>query len=109
MSITADQLYKELAGKEYRYENSEFNWDYELWGIDRKTDIGHVKLETQIGGCEGDGEYLAYILAVTQDDGKIQYFRIQGRYNSWDSNDWWGSEFEEVEPTPVSTIRWDAK
>ena len=61
------------------------------------TDKGIIKFEKSVGGYEGGGDYVQYVLSITQGD-KKEYFACEGRYITWEGTLWEGYNFYKVEP-----------
>lgn len=71
-------------------------------GTEKGEIVTLVKFDEE-GGHEGGGEYMHVIFGFKEHPD--QFWKLQGRYSSWDSNDWDDvSDIIEVKPEIVPTI-----
>lgn len=113
MNFTAKELERELKA-----DGTNFNEPYDYFDINDfwwEAPVGKVLTTLQYGdfevvaaaigkkGSYSDGSWDNYIILKQGD----RYFRLNGEYNSWDSEGW--TSTEEVEPVKKTITVWESK
>lgn len=80
------------------WELHEGSFDPNDWG-----DLGPVEHVASVGGSEGSGELMYYVLKCGS-----RYFRQEGYYASWDGSRWDG-KFREVQGVERTIVVWEDK
>lgn len=55
----------------------------------------------------GEGDYSAAIVLIFEVNG--QFFRVEGRYESWAGSEWEANDLHEVEPVQVMVTQYQRK
>jgi len=113
--IVPDLILESAMGYEWFSEDKRaindiksFNGDRFKEYIDNKFENNKYILEKKdtFEGYEGAGEEMWVVYSLTSKvDNSIVYFKMNGWYNSWDSNEWEGIDI--VEPKEVKKIEWE--
>lgn len=81
-------------GEPYRYEN--YGWgEWDGKGVVQVEGVGAVKLVEQAGG-EGEGDSAHLVFEVTDGDGVVKLYKMDGSYASYDGF-YWDGPFTEAE------------
>lgn len=65
------------------------------------TEDGEFVLVHEVGGSEGDGEYVQHVFELNG-----RFIEVTGTYTSWGGTDWDYGHVGEVEPREVSRIEY---
>lgn len=116
MAVTVEQLLKSINdhaeeeydpdADEYGIPKSEIAWGY----FDDTTNLSVGELSrVKAWGGEGEGDSIGFVAQLTGVDGDIQYFEMDGYYNSWDGSDWSEADIVEVTPKLVTVTEYVRK
>jgi len=85
LEILNDKTIPSRYGDDY---NSYWELIYKL-DLDKSIEYEglNITLVEEDGGCEGGGEHMSKVIEVKYDD-KLEYYKIDGSYSSWDDSDW---------------------
>lgn len=73
------------------------------------TELPEVNVAEEIGGYEGDGEYMRRVWLISFPDDEVVFVQHEGRYDSWDESVWFEHSFQIVHPQEVTKITFKTK